>query len=319
MGRVTDEVVREEPLASLESIEVDNRWGPVEVVASPGEDDPVLVQALRSARSQEELEELHIVVERRDDTLYVTVDADRQWMRRASVAFRVAAPSDLHVHVETSSGDIAVYGERHSATLRASSGAVEVEDIAGHLDIETSSGSVEVSGRLEDIGMITTSSGAIRVSLDEGAIEAESSSGAIHVDGTLTGTSSLVSRSGAIDVSGIDGRLEAETSSGRIRVRGRLAGGSSLVSRSGGVTVDGMDGNLAAETSSGGIRVRGRLTGPSVFTCSSGGVELDLSDDSNVVVHHGRKIETFGDGSDGTVEIDTHGSVRVKRGTLARP
>jgi DUF4097 and DUF4098 domain-containing protein YvlB len=319
MSRVTDEVFREESSAGLESVEIDNRWGPVEVVASPGDDDPVQVHALRSARSQDELEELQIVVERHHDRLVVTVDADRQWMRRAGVAFRVAAPADLHVHVETSSGDIAVYGERHSATLRTSSGAVDVEDIDRHLDIETSSGSVEVSGRLEDIGMITTASGAIRVSLSEGAIEAETSSGAIHVDGTLTGTSSLVSRSGAIDVSGMDGRLEAETSSGRIRVRGRLAGGSSLASRSGGITVDGMDGNLAAETSSGGIRVRGRLMGPSVFTCSSGGVELDLSEDSNVVVHHGRKVETFGDGSDGTVEIDTHGSVRVRRATLAMP
>src|SRR5256885_5153125 len=106
MSRATDEVYREESSNGLESVEIDSRWGPVEVMASPGDDDPVKIRAIRTARSEDELEDLHIVVERRHDSLLITVEADRQWMRRASVAFQVSAPADLHVHVETSSSDI---------------------------------------------------------------------------------------------------------------------------------------------------------------------------------------------------------------------
>src|SRR5204862_465575 len=126
MSRATDEVYREESSNGLESVEIDSRWGPVEVMASPGDHDPVKVRAIR---------------------IEGTLTGTSSLVSRSG-AIDVSG-IDGRLDAETSSGRIRVRGRlAGGSSLASRSGGISVDGIDGNLAAETSSGGIRVRGHL---------------------------------------------------------------------------------------------------------------------------------------------------------------------------
>lgn len=192
-------------VAGVRLLDVSTANGQISVVA--GDADMIEV----TAHLQESREgDAEYRIDQQGDTLVVAGECDGGWFDRCNVGFDIAVPADLDVTIEFDNGRIVV------------------EDLAGHVDVETDNGAITGreldagdvrartdNGRIEllfretpnDVAALTDN-GAIAIRFpDDGEahdVDASSDSGAVDVDVRTDPTSDrrivVESDNGAVDV-----------------------------------------------------------------------------------------------------------------------
>jgi DUF4097 and DUF4098 domain-containing protein YvlB len=142
-----------------------------------------------------------------------------------------------------------------TATITSRSGRVEVEELAGPLEIEARSGRVAV----RDIGSdtkIASRSGSVQADVIAGSLALESRSGGVKVS-RCEGDVTVRSRSGSLQIEEVGGALKIETRSGSVRYDGDVRGPFDIDVTSGSVRLAVNPKRsffLDAESSSGSVR-----------------------------------------------------------------
>ena len=167
---------------------------------------------------------------------------DPELRRNVSISYQIAVPFDA------------------SLKSRSGSGSVDVESIAGPVEVRTGSGRVTV-GKIPD------------------AVMAETGSGGIDILGAGKGLNARTG-SGGVDARDVAGPVEAHSGSGRIRIAYSGPGDGNLTTGSGGISVVGLRGRLRARAGSGSINVDGQPTGDWSIDSGSGGITLRLPPDA---------------------------------------
>jgi DUF4097 and DUF4098 domain-containing protein YvlB len=105
------------------------------------------------------------------------------------VSFRVQAPAETDLDLDSSNGSLAVTGVKGTINLETSNGSIRLMDVGGNVDADTSNGSIQatLSGTTWDgAGLsMTTSNGSVRLELPEtynAHLMAGTSNGSLNID-----------------------------------------------------------------------------------------------------------------------------------------
>ncbi|MEW6193704.1 MAG: DUF4097 family beta strand repeat-containing protein [Bacteroidota bacterium] len=140
------------------------------------------------------------------------------WGGGYSVRIEASVPYQYNPLIETSGGDIEVYGLTGKFNLDTSGGDVLLKDSKGVVDIETSGGDITLNnhkGKAE----VSTSGGDIRTIKHNGGLRASTSGGDINIESN-DGSVSAKTSGGDVEInySGSNEGIYASTSGGDIRV-----------------------------------------------------------------------------------------------------
>jgi DUF4097 and DUF4098 domain-containing protein YvlB len=235
---------------------LDTDVGAVGIASGAGNTVEVVVERLGSDASA-----LEVTFDQRGDEIRVVGDLPRGQRRRRmdlDVTFRVLLPRGFAAQVSTAGGSI------------------EVDDLAGDVDLDTAGGHIH----LADMG---------------GEVRARTAGGSISLD-TAAGDAILTTAGGSIDVQRADGRVEASTAGGSItideaggEVKARTAGGSIRIGSSGGnvvahtaggsINVEDVLGSVDASTNGGSINasLRSQPAGDSELRTSGGSITVRVA------------------------------------------
>jgi DUF4097 and DUF4098 domain-containing protein YvlB len=190
----------------------------------------------------------------------IRVESRGDMFNHVRVEYTIYVPAETEVRANVGSGAIEVNDVQGPVNLRTGSGSIGAHRIHGDAETKTGSGSIE----LIDIGTRATAetgSGGIELSHVGGDIHATTGSGSIHMERTpariVTHTGS-----GSINISGAANDLRASSGSGSIHIDGNPGPSSywDVHASSGGITL--------TVPSDAGFRVHARS--------GSGSIESDL-------------------------------------------
>ncbi len=170
------------------------------------------------------------------------------------VSFDVNVPTQFNIDMNTSGGDLEIYGGITGKIVGSTSGGdIKFADVyGGPVDVSTSGGDVVVKNIEGDVNL-KTSGGDIRVGKVNGILT-------VHTSG------------GDIQIEAVTKSLEAKTAGGNIKVGN--AGGETRVSTSGGnVTIGDIGSEASVSTSGGNISV-GKVTGKVTMNTAGGNIDL---------------------------------------------
>lgn len=145
------------------------------------------------------------------------------------------------------------------ANVTSRSGRIEVEDLAGPVQVEAHSGSVN----LRRIGA------SAAVTSHSGSVQAEAIGGSLTID----------SRSGGVQVRRCGGDLTVHSRSGSLRIE-EVGGSLKAECRSGSFAIAGVGGGLTVRARSGSLRYEGPVRGPFDIEARSGSIVLAVDRES---------------------------------------
>lgn len=137
-----------------------------------------------------------------------------------SAIYRIYAPANLKVKIESNAGAISVQDYEGELDLSTKVGSVAVEAASGSLKAQTSSGTVRVES-FDGPVAASTNAGSIMLYRVSGALELDSGTGVIAVEEFGGGTLRAETRTGSIDVETSQppaGEVLLRTSTGRIEL-----------------------------------------------------------------------------------------------------
>ena len=213
--------------------------GSVHVVPGAG---GVTVSVKRRARSQRELDRVHLSMEQQGNDVHVRNEVEStskwfSWGNDLDMSFDVTVPSHYNVELKTSGGDVSV-GDLHGfVKARTSGGGMRMAHIDGPVDAHTSGGDVHLDGASGNASL-HTSGGSVVAGDVAGNLEIKSSGGSLEahrVGGSLYARTS----GGSITIGDARGAIDAETSGGSIRasLSAQPRGDSRLSTSGGSITV----------------------------------------------------------------------------------
>jgi DUF4097 and DUF4098 domain-containing protein YvlB len=153
-------------------------------------------------------------------------------------------------------------------------GNIQVDDIAGHLELSTAGGDI-TTGNIDGSARLETNGGHITVKNVSGDLISNTGGGHITT-GAITGSASLRTSGGHIRASSIGGAAHLFTAGGNVTLE--HSGGELFAETSGGqIEVGEAAGLVQAKTGGGGIRVV-RVSGPSDLHTVGGNIYLTQVD-----------------------------------------
>lgn len=215
-------------------IDVDSSGGSVEL--TPGPAGAVHVEAERHADTEDAARRLDVVTRLEGNTVHVQF-RKQGMMRDVSVAFRITAPADSRIevqtggghvaargfgggiHVETGGGGVEVADARGAVRLRSGGGSIAVKHIDGSVEVDTGGGSVRVDGRLRGANHVRSGGGSIHVAIpadDQLAVDASTGGGSARNDFGLPSEGRHTGRFRGNIGNGRAGSLELRTGGGSI-------------------------------------------------------------------------------------------------------
>lgn len=234
--------------------------------------DKVDISGVKSASSQDALDEIKIDISNAPDAVRVrSVRPQGRWSNMG-VSFVVTLPRKVVIdRVVSSNGGIRVEDVEGSTKLKTSNGSMKLRNVKGDLDAKTSNGSIELTA-FSGGAVLQTSNGSIRASGVRGFFEATTSNGGIDA---------------SIDEAG-SRPVRANTSNGKIELAiARLKDTDIIASSSNSPVVvrlpQDVGARLKATTSNGSIsnafemKVQGEISKKRIEgTIGSGGPTIDL-------------------------------------------
>jgi hypothetical protein len=261
---------------------LDTDVGDVHVVPGAG---GVTVSIRRHARSQKELDRVHLTMEQRGNDVHVRNEVEStskwfSWGNDLDMTFDVTVPAHYNVELKTSGGDVSV-GDLHGFVhAHTSGGSMRMAHIDGPVDAHTSGGDVRLDGASGNANL-HTSGGSVVTGDVGGNLEIKSSGGSLEAN-RVAGNILARTSGGGITIREARGAIDAETSGGSIHatISAQPHADSRLSTSGGGITVSlapniGVD--LDAHTSGGGVNsdlpitVMGKITDDSLNGKLNGG------------------------------------------------
>ena len=206
-----DVVIGDDPLP----LRVESFAGSITV--NTGESGNIHVMAERRGLDEDDLKNIHVDVDRRDDGIHVVATSEANRRGRHWVQLTVTVPPGTPTRLHTRGGSVRVEGTGAETDVHTAGGSIRVSGVAGHANLETAGGSVRVD---EHDGPVTakTIGGSIRISGHAPGVEATTIGGSIRIDGA-------------------DGPVVASTKGGSITLTGHLSGSCSLDTAGGSITI----------------------------------------------------------------------------------
>jgi DUF4097 and DUF4098 domain-containing protein YvlB len=188
--------------------------------------------------------------------------------------FEISVPSQFHLHLETTSGDIAVRGKlTGNITAQTSAGNVRVGDVEGTVEMRTSGGDVR-AGKIVGNGTLITSGGEIGVASATGELELKSSGGNISV-GNVGKSLRAKTAGGDILIGDVGGEASVSTAGGNVHV-GKVSGRANLSTSGGDIELHGGTGVIKASTSGGNVALA-NIAGSVEAKTSGGDIIAELT------------------------------------------
>jgi hypothetical protein len=208
-------------------------------------------------------------------------------IEQAGDRLRLRAPSDpAEERAMTVNYDVRV--PPHTRILAVSdSGAIEVRDVAGHVEVRTQSSAIAL--------------------MSLGAADVETGSGDVRIDGAA-GAVRVTTSSSAITARGLEGGLHARTGSGRVTASFTGAGPVNVVTSSSAIELNGVSGALTTTTESGHTTITGVPSEPWNVSAGSGGIDVDFEKVVNATLQ-----ASTGSGSVTTPDKLVTGSIETRR------
>lgn len=205
------------------SFRIENQNGSIDV--STWSESNVKVVARKTARSEEALKDLEIVVEGSGDDVSVRTVHHRRWHGGfgggEEVSYQVLLPVEARLTVKTANGEVAIDGIHGTIDAESVNGEVKIEHIEGAIEAETTNGSIHASYEKAADGRhrFETTNGSVRIYLPAdagGELDAETVNGSIDVDFPTTlvhssrrhVTGSFGSGSSSFEVSTVNGSIK---------------------------------------------------------------------------------------------------------------
>jgi hypothetical protein len=229
------------------TLRVENRSGTVNIHGEDAGRARVEVVARLFAETEEEA----------DDQLALIERGVRYENRKLSIrAPALVAPSIFMIFGRGPRIDYQVTVPRATTgSILSRSGRVEIERLAGPIEVEARSGRVSLRDIRENV-IAVSRSGVVQAEEIGGSIHVESRSGSVRVSG-CKGDATIESRSGMTQVENVGGALKVETRSGAVRYEGAIKADVQINVTSGSVRLA-VDPNsvffLDAESAHGGVR-----------------------------------------------------------------
>ena len=189
------------------TIIVDSAAGGVELAAGPA--GSVHVDMERKAETEDLARKLDVQIKQDGNTIRIKFEQKQHgWRDNGSVDFKISAPADARLEVdtggggvsargfsggikfETGGGGIDVDGATGAMSLRSGGGSIEARHVHGTVDVSTGGGSVRVEGTLAGKNRVETGGGSIHVAIPASsklAVDAETGGGSAHNDFGLAG------------------------------------------------------------------------------------------------------------------------------------
>ena len=198
-----------------------------------------IVRVLATIRRADRVE---YTVSQDGDTVVVEAKRDgATFIRGPAVDIEITAPSKTILELQTSNGEIEVYGIEGTGILQTSNGRIVMKSVTGSFHAYTSNGAIEVSGLV-------------------GTVTLETSNGAIDFAGDLTGggNNEIKTSNGGVTVRLLatpSVRLDATTSNGDVNSRLPLLTTGMGKHHLAGIIGDG-EAQLTIRTSNGSVTVQ---------------------------------------------------------------
>jgi DUF4097 and DUF4098 domain-containing protein YvlB len=232
----------------------------------------------------------------------VHVRFNSKWGWSEDVEFKITLPSQFHLDLNTSGGDVTLNSNMNgNMNIRSQGGDLTCQDVIGNVDLHTSGGDVSV-GNINGELNIKTLGGDIttkRIS-GEGA-SVETMGGDISVEKVGDGLAAKT-YGGDIEVGDAGNSVRAKTLGGDI-ILGKVDGSVRMETNGGDLICKGANGSVEAKTLGGDINlenVKGRIEAStkggditaellevewsSEIASSSGEIELSISQDVNATI-----------------------------------
>jgi hypothetical protein len=232
------------PTRDAERIQVVARAGSLTIEGRQGARS-VTVRGTARAASRRALEEVQLIAEQREGTIYIEADIpehhDENWDdERQALDLTIEVPTDLPLDVSDGSGDLEI---RNVAALELTDGSGDavVEHVGGHLRVHDGSGELRIADVHGDVE-VTDGSGELEIHDVHGSVEigtkgsgelrmtdiAQSvhvgSKGSGSIDAQHVGGDFIVERKGSGDIMYDDVRGRVNVPDPRVRRRGRRSG-----------------------------------------------------------------------------------------------
>lgn len=225
-AKVTEKFTQNYPLDPHGTIRVENVNGTVEIVAW---DKPeVALEAVKSAREQEGLDRMHLVIESTANELSIKTDMEKQWKfwdnMNAQVKYTLKVPATATLkRISVVNANIHVTGVTGPMNLHSVNGSIEATNLTGAGEFHTVNGAIRVSYASYDSKSeveLKTVNGSCRLALPSSAafdLDASTTNGSISCDFPTT-----LSKSGRHSlrgsVNGGGGRVRLESVNGGLAV-----------------------------------------------------------------------------------------------------
>lgn len=204
---------REFAAADVDALDIDSQNGTVEVEGVPGRSE-VTVEAeidhgLRRTSVDVEVVDGRLVVDTDCPLLVVEV-----WCR---VDYRISAPADVAVNVDTSNGRVTVRDIDGPVDVGSSNGTLELARIGGDIVAHSSNGSIEGRGLRSSEVAVDTSNGPVDLSFAEApdTVVADTSNGPIEIVVPDDGEAYRVSTDSSGFSASVDSAVRTDPSSDR--------------------------------------------------------------------------------------------------------
>lgn len=182
-----------------------NTNGPVEII--PWDGETLVVDAVKRTNfGREELDEVEIVVEKKDSVLLVETSYPL-YGARVSVNMNIKIPENLTVEqVSTSNGAIQISGTHGNLSVQTSNGAIIIDDVDGYVEARTSNGAIDIQDSL-GIDSIETSNGRITAEIfhvhDDVTIQTSNGRITLYLNESLNINLKALTSNGEITMSGL--------------------------------------------------------------------------------------------------------------------
>ena len=240
--------------ATLERLEVENRFGDLRVVVSEGGVAPGWEWRLTcwgDTLSEAEMLVKEIKLEARPDEegialalRLVVPESPPAALRGIESDLTVRVPPGTRVTAENRFGPSTFEGTRGGLLARCGHGSVDVREVRGELDVTNEFGSLSASGI--DGGTVANRHGSVRVEDAGGDLSVSGSFGAIDVR-RVSGGLVVRNEHAGVEAEEVRGAVDIETSFGRIVVEGAPLG-AQLRNRHGSIEARGLAGSVDART-----------------------------------------------------------------------
>ena len=161
------------PVSNARRIEVIGRAGSLRIDGR-GRARDVTVRGTARASSRHALEEIKLIAEERDGTIYIEADIPehRDWNDdddRQALDLVIEVPADLPLDVEDGSGELEIRNVG-PLTLSDGSGSAVIEHVGGNLRVKDGSGELHITDVKGDVE-VTDGSGLLEIRDVDGGVE----------------------------------------------------------------------------------------------------------------------------------------------------